>query len=493
MSETILENSNELPSSWSTIILQDYVTIAARIGWRGLKKSEYTNSGAFLLAVKDIEDDGRINFSGIQDHLSDFRYNESPEIQLKENDILITKDGTIGKIGFITKLPKKTTVNSSILVVRPLNFVYPRYLFYYFKSPFFQKIVKEKIKGTAVPHLFQYDIKNFKIHVAPLNEQKRIVVKIEELFSKLDFAKQSLEKTKNLLKQYRQSLLKSAFEGKLTEKWREQNKDSLEPASVLLEKIRRQNGLKKTESGMSELVLEKNEKLPEKWIEVTVKELFKIIDYRGRTPPYEENGIPHLRSSNIKNGKIIWEDLKFVSSSTYKKFMTRGIPQKGDILFTTEAPIGEVALAPAQKFSLAQRLLILRPPSEVDSKFILYQIMSPNFKEQLAGKKTGTTVTGVSSRNFKPSKIFLASSNEQKQIVAKIEEGFSLIENNERIIESSLKNIDSLRQSILKQAFEGKLVPQDPNDEPASVLLEKIRQEKQKIISQTTKRKKNGK
>ena len=220
-------------ANWHTIQLEDYIKIAARIGWRGLKKSEYTRKGAYLLAVKDIADDGRILYDGVLDHLSDFRYEESPEIQIKKNDILITKDGTIGKVGFVHTVPQKTTVNSSILVVRPSKLIYQRYLFYYFKAPLFQKIVRDKIKGTAVPHLFQHDIKKFQINIAPFKEQKRIVTKIESIFAEIDAIEQSVKFTLQLLDQLKNSTLKQAFEGKLVPP-----DPNDEPAEFVLPKIK---------------------------------------------------------------------------------------------------------------------------------------------------------------------------------------------------------------------------------------------------------------
>ena len=166
--------------------------------------------------------------------------------------------------------------------------------------------------------------------------------------------------------------------------------------------------------------------LPKGWVLTTVKETIKIIDYRGRTPPYSENGVPHLRSSNIRNRKIVWENLRYVSEETYQAYMTRGLPEKGDVLFTTEAPLGEVALAPEQRFSLAQRMMILRPIKDLLlSKFLLYQIENEDFQRKLSKSGTGTTVTGVSSRNFQPTPIILAPLNEQNRIVEKIEELFS--------------------------------------------------------------------
>ncbi|MDX2242831.1 MAG: restriction endonuclease subunit S [Leptolyngbyaceae cyanobacterium bins.302] len=201
--------------------------------------------------------------------------------------------------------------------------------------------------------------------------------------------------------------------------------------------------------------------LPKGWALTTVGEAIKIIDYRGRTPPYSEDGIPHLRSSNIRNRKIVWEDLRYVSEETYQAYMTRGLPEKDDVLFTTEAPLGEVALAPDQRFSLAQRMMILRPNKDLlSSKFLLYQIEDENFQKKLKNSGTGTTVTGVSSRNFQPISILLAPIYEQERIVEKIEELFSELDQGIENLKTAQKQLKVYRQAVLKWAFEGKLTEQ---------------------------------
>jgi len=226
----------ELPEGWKSVVLEDHIYIAARIGWRGLKREEYTKEGPLFLAVKDIQENGFIDFQNVTDHLSEYRYDESPEIQLKEEDIIITKDGTIGKIGFVKDLPGKVTVNSSLLVVRPSSEILPRFLFFYFRSAGFQKIVRERITGSAVPHLFQKDIKKFRILVPPLAEQQRIVARVEALLSHVNAARERVSRVPLIMKKFRQAVLAAACEGRLTEGWRERN-PNVESANALISEI----------------------------------------------------------------------------------------------------------------------------------------------------------------------------------------------------------------------------------------------------------------
>jgi type I restriction enzyme, S subunit len=200
--------------------------------------------------------------------------------------------------------------------------------------------------------------------------------------------------------------------------------------------------------------------LPPGWRDTTVNESIRIIDYRGRTPPFDGTVIPHLRSQNVKSGRIVWEDLAYVSESTYAAFMTRGIPQAGDILFTTEAPLGEVAPVPEQRFSVAQRIMVLRPSPEVWSPlFLMYQLMSPEVQARIRRKGTGSTVTGVASRNFKPLTLRVAPLSEQRRIVAEIEKQFTRLEAGVAALRRVQANLKRYRAAVLKAACEGRLVP----------------------------------
>lgn len=202
-------------SSWAISSLDNLIDINARIGWRGLTKKEYTNEGALFLSVHSLNYGKNVVFKDAN-FISIERYEESPEIQLKENDILLCKDGAgIGKVGIIKKLPDIATVNSSLLVIDVREVFNPDFLYYFFLGPDMQRLVNEKISGSAIPHLFQKDIKKFRLKVPPILEQDKIVEILESRFTLVD----NLEKTvANVLSEIialKQSILKKAFEGRL--------------------------------------------------------------------------------------------------------------------------------------------------------------------------------------------------------------------------------------------------------------------------------------
>ncbi|HLW08372.1 MAG TPA: restriction endonuclease subunit S [Marinilabiliaceae bacterium] len=145
--------------------------------------------------------------------------------------------------------------------------------------------------------------------------------------------------------------------------------------------------------------------------------LDKLIDYRGKTPKKAENGILTLSAKSVKNGTIDYSKAYYISRETYNKFMTRGFPKKGDILMTTEAPLGYVAKLDRDDVAIAQRLLVLRGnSSKLDNSYLLYYLKSVRGQHELLSRATGTTVQGIKRSEFEKVRIVLPSISEQKAI-----------------------------------------------------------------------------
>jgi type I restriction enzyme S subunit len=206
---------SEVIKSWAKGKLDKLIYIAGRIGWRGLTKDEYTTKGPMFLSVHSLNYGKYVEFKDAY-HISKERYLESPEITLKDQDILLCKDGAgIGKIGIVNNLQSEATVNSSLLIIRGLEIFVPEFLYYLLSGPSLQTIVRERITGSATPHLFQNDIRKFELLIPPLEEQKLIVQEIESRLSVCDKVEETITTSLKQAETLRQSILKKAFEGKL--------------------------------------------------------------------------------------------------------------------------------------------------------------------------------------------------------------------------------------------------------------------------------------
>lgn len=189
----IVQSALELPKrkvdKWNTVKLGQIAELRGRIGWKGLTAKEYTERGPLFLSVHSLNYGDYVDFRDAF-HISQERYDESPEIMLQKDDILICKDGAgIGKLGIVPEVTEPTTINSSLLLIRAGHRVEPKYLYYCLLSPYFQNIVQSRLEGATTPHLYQRDITEFPVELAPLEEQKRIVAKLDKAFAALDRAR----------------------------------------------------------------------------------------------------------------------------------------------------------------------------------------------------------------------------------------------------------------------------------------------------------------
>lgn len=342
-----------------------------------------------------------------------------------------------------------------------------------------------------------------KILLPPLAMQNAILSKTEEIFSDLDNGIANFKKAQEQLKIYRQAVLKKAFEGELTKEWREKQ-SNLPTAEELLKQIKEErtkwldaeisNGnseAKRIKAKLKKLNIKiSNTDLPQNWCWSTfINACLFVIDCHNKTAPYENEGIFLVRTTNIREGKLdLVNKIKFVSEKTYKYWSRRAYPQPGDIIFTREAPMGEAAIIPKQtKICLGQRTMLLRTtPNLLDNKYLFYNILSEVFQQRMHKNAIGTGVKHLRVGDVENLTFPICSKAEQTQIVQELESRLSVCDKMEQSISESLEKAKALRQSILKKAFEGKLLSQAEIEqckqaadyEPASELLKKIKAEK---------------
>jgi len=373
-------------------------------------------------------------------------------------------------------------------LIRPSKLIHGKLLGFFLHSAEYRNIISSLSKGSNINNLRREHIELLRFSLPPLNEQKRIVSKIEESFSKIDSTKQSLEHTKLQLEQYRASLLKSAFEGKLTEKWREETNPIINERELQSWKDQRveqyDEGCKLSKNTnkpkLSEFKILMSKDIPESWISTTIEGVASfVIDCPHSTPKFVVNGQYCIDTTCIKNSKINWNKIRSVSPKSFDERTLRMPLLENDIIFSREGVVGTSVLVPKDiDLCLGQRVMMFRFPKFFNAKFAELFLQSIIFKQQYLPLIAGSTVPHLNVGDVRKFNVFIPTIQEQEQIISQIEQSFSLIENTSQIVNSTLQNLQTMKMSVLKQAFEGKLVPQDPNDEPASVLLEKIKAEK---------------
>jgi type I restriction enzyme S subunit len=375
------------------------------------------------------------------------------------------------------------------------------------------------ISGSAQPKLNQKNLNRIEIPLAPLNEQRRIVAKIEALKARSQRVKEELEAIPALLDQFRQSVLAAAFRGDLTADWREKNPD-VEPASELLKRIQikrkkqyeeesekandnqTKKPIKPTLISLDISSVQENDlaDLPPTWLRVKLDALLPVggifdgpFGSNLKTSDYTDSGIRVIRLENIGRLEFIEEKRAYISTEKYL-LLKKHTVYAGDIIFSSFASdsvrvcilpqLSTPAIAKADCFCL-------RPDSDiVDRKYLALQFSNQPFFEQLQNFTHGATRLRINTTQLKQSEIYLCSLAEQQEIVHRVETFFKVAGCIEQQYKEAQGYLDQLNQSILAKAFRGELVPQDPNDEPASVLLERIRAEREKL---DTKKKAKGK
>lgn len=370
--------------------------------------------------------------------------------RFQEHDVLFAKITPCmenGKIAIVPALQNGLGFGSTEFhVLRPRTGILTSYLYYYLSTRHFRNAAEANMTGAVgqrrVPASY---LSTQTIPIPPTTEQQRIVQRLETLFSELDKSIESFKTAREQLKVYRQAVLNNAFEGKLTALWRKG-------------------------------------KGPLAWEKTKLGCLLSCLTSgsRGWAKYYATQGDLFIRAQNLKHDRLDLDEIAFVTPpETSEGVRTR--VQVGDVLITiTGANVTKTGYVYADlgKAYVSQHVALCRPDRKLDAEFLyLYLIAECRGRRQLTKLAYGAGKPGLNLDNIRSVEILLPPLDEQKEIVKKTNEMLSLAENFASTIEAEIKRVEVLRQSILKKAFSGQLVPQDPTDEPASVLLDRIRAE----------------
>jgi type I restriction enzyme S subunit len=469
----------QLPRSWALARLGE---LAKEInpGFPSGRWQRNDGKGALHFRPMNIDIDGKVD-------LTDAKYVQKEDYDvLRKGDVLFNNTNSPKLLGKTTYFKNDTNWAYSNHMTRIRFFpdslepgFIAYYLHYLFRNGFFMTKCVHHVNQASISSSFL--AQNVCVPLPALAEQSRIVSRIEELFTRLDAGVEGLRKVKTQLKRYRQAVLKYAFEGKLTEEWRKTHKNQIEPATKLLERIKQERRKDPKHKELPPINIADLPETPENWTWTRLGEI-GIVASGGtpstKIPEYFDGDVPWITPADLSDftGKFIHRGRRNISEKGLNSSSAVLLPE-GTILFSSRAPIGYVAIA-ANSVSTNQGFKNLILYKGIFNEYIFYYLKASKILAESYG--SGTTFREVSAARFSLIPIPLAPLNEQHRIVEEIEQRLSLMNETQKTIAQAMKQSDRLRQSILKIAFEGRLVPQDPSDEPAEKLLDRIKDERAK-------------
>lgn len=358
-------------------------------------------------STKDFIDDGipfvnaghlannRVSFENMN-YISIDRYNKLGSGKLKFGDVLYCLRGSLGKKAIVNF--DNGAIASSLVILRTDNKVLlNNYLFYCLDS---KLIYEQQVKfnnGSSQPNLSASSVKQYLIPLPPLEIQKQIAKTLDTASELVNLRKKQLEELDNLVKSVFYDMFKMFIDNK-----------------------------------------EYYKLLPE---------VCSFIDYRGKTPEKSDSGIPFITAKNIKNNSFSIEPREYISYETYESVMTRGFPKVNDVIFTTEAPLGNICRIPKifDKFAVGQRIIVMQPFKDIlKSEYLEFALATDEFQREMLRRSSGSTVKGIRSKELMQLSIPLpplSIQNKFAEIVTKIEEQKALVQ---KAIDESQCLFDSL-------------------------------------------------
>ncbi|MBE7376389.1 restriction endonuclease subunit S [Pseudomonas lopnurensis] len=376
----------------------------------------------------------------------------------------------------------KTWVNNHAHVLRGLDGVaLNKFVFYYLNQFDYQGYVNG---GTRLK-LTQANMRIIPIPLPPLAEQTRIAAKLDELLAQVDTLKARIDGIPALLKRFRQSVLAAAVSGRLTEEWRVVN-TSLSGAFELHRRLKaahtaegghaRGNASDPTEEAHDLC----HSELPEQWDIAELRDVCapgRPITYGILKPgPELEEGVPYIRVADFPGNKLNLASIKKTSPEIDLQYK-RARLITGDLLLSIRGSVGRLIKIPRvlEGANITQDTARLSISSLVSTDFVYWTLLSDSTQRRMRNATRGVAVRGINIGDVRALQIPLPPAEEQTEIVRRVEQLFAFADQLEARVKAAQAHIDRLTQSILAKAFRGELVPQDPNDEPASVLLERIK------------------
>lgn len=486
------DQPHEIPNSWL------WVEIGALSEVIGGGTPTSTNSRYF--------DGGTIpwvtpaDMSGYSEmYISEGRRNITEEGLQNSSARLLPKDSLLfssrAPIGYVAIAKNPITTSQGFKSFPPTEAYLPHYGYWYLRS--IKTLAESMASGTTFLELSGLKAAKLPFPLPPLAEQSRIVAKLDEAMQRVEASKARLEKLPGLLKQFRQAVLAAAVSGRLTESWRVENPqgettDDLITRLLEARKEKYEAALvearhkKTTKPKKPELVNTSDTsgaelpELPDSWQWVDFATACeKIFDGTHFSPKnYVEGDYKYITAKNIKEKGLDLSNITYITAEDHASIYARADVKRGDVLYIKDGATTGIATVNTldEEFSLLSSVGVFRTnPEIIIPEYVGYFLNAPNTRQRMLSEVAGIAITRLTLTKLNGSFLALPPFEEQKEIVRQINHYFELADALETRLEQATAMVEQLPQALSAKAFSGQLVAQDPNDEPASVLLERLR------------------
>jgi type I restriction enzyme S subunit len=443
----------ELPKGWASGHAGELCTIVGGATPR-TDTEDYWGGGIPWLTPDDLSRDRRTYVDGGRRSLTQQGLDSCAATLVPTGTVLFTSRAPIGYVAIASR-PMATNQGFKSLV--PSEALSSEFLYWQLRH--LTDVIRRMGSGTTFAEVSKKVVATVPLRVAPLREQARIVAAIEEAFSKLDAGEAGLRTVRRLLKRMRDAILSAAVTGRLVPQ---------DPTDTPAAKLLADLGVDGTESESLPL-------LPENWARTTVGEisqmsLGKMLDAKAQTGQHPTQ---YLRNINVRWGSFDFDDL--ATMDIRPEELERVAVAEGDLVVCEGGEPGRCAVWRHDPMVIQKALHRVRPMSGISGDYLALVLAWWTSRPDYEKYVTGTTIKHIPKEKLKLLPVPLPPPEEQVRIVTEVERQSSFLFACERAVDAGLARSAALRRSVLKAAFDGKLVPQDPSDEPASVLLERIR------------------
>ncbi|WP_205597674.1 restriction endonuclease subunit S [Paraferrimonas sp. SM1919] len=466
-----------LPKGWEITLLNQVVDKIVGGGTPSKSIPSYYEGSIPWMTVKDMN---KSFLTDTIDHITQSAVDNSSTNIIPAGTPIIATRMSLGKI---VRASFDSAINQDLKALFVNNEMNAHYFEYWYRS---QGMNIESLgTGTTVKGVRLEVINGLQFPLAPLAEQQRIVAKLDEVLAQVDSIKARLDSIPAILKRFRQSVLASAVSGKLTEDWRKQNLTH-SGASVI------ETDASRKEEMLTEFPELKNKKstlqsdieqgylfdIPASWCFSSWGKISEWITYGFTRPmPKSESGIKLLTAKDVSYFCANTDLAGYTTIEAFESLSDKDRPKNGDLLITKDGTIGRAAIVrTTEKFCINQSVAVCWLRSTIMNRsYLEYVANSPYSQAFVKDKASGVAVQHLSIIDFAQCPVPVPPLEEQKEIVRLVDQYFAFADTIETQLDKARARVDNLTQSILAKAFRGELVPQDPNDEPADQLLERIK------------------